>query len=190
MIFRGRITSSGFESGDSMVIGDWIESPLGPFTNIMWSKPDGSRVLLSPSSEHADFVSSLYDFDDVKITDIIVNRNGKKISIETDYLDVSMSWGMTFPLPFPRPLWFISSIENLFGKAIFGSSTYGMARDGSREWYSIRGISRVFHAEANTPDSKFGKFGKTSFSKPFGFSSPPKIPTSIIVNSHIDREKP
>ena len=28
MIFRGRITSSGFESGDSLVIGDWIQSPF------------------------------------------------------------------------------------------------------------------------------------------------------------------
>ena len=189
MIFRGRITSSGFESGDSLVIGDWLESPLGAFTNIMWSKPDGNRVLLSPSPQHADFVSSLYDFDEVLVTDIIVNRKRKTISIKTDHLQVSMSWGVSFPLPIPRPLWFISSIENIFGKIFFGSSTYGIARDGSREWYSIRGISRVFHAVAKTPYSNFGKIGKTSFSKPFGFSSPPKTPTSMKVNSHIDREK-
>lgn len=189
MIFRGRITSSGFESGDSLVIGDWNESPLGAFTNIMWSKPNGRRVLLSPSAEHADFVSSLYDFDEVIVTDIIVNRRRKLISIKTDFLEASISWGVSFPLPIPRPLWFISSVENLFGKTIFGSSTYGIASDGSREWYSIRGISRVSHAEAKTPDSDFGKFGKTSFAKPFGFSSPPKTPTSITVNSHIEREK-
>ena len=96
MIFRGRITSSGFESGDSLVIGDWTESPLGAFTNIMWSKPDGSRVLLSPSPEHADFVSSLYDFDEVVVTEIIVNRNRKTVSIKTDCLQVSMSWGYHF----------------------------------------------------------------------------------------------
>jgi len=190
LIFRGRITSSGFESGDSLIIGDWEESPLGPFTNIMWSKPDGSRVLLSPSSEHADFVSSLYDFDEIKITEFIANRDENRISIETDLLIVSMSWGRKLPLPFPRPLWFISSIENLFGKMIFGSSTYGFARDGSREWYSIRGISRVSHAEANSLGLDFGKIAKTSLSKPFGFSSPPNTPSSIMVNSHIDREKP
>jgi len=189
MIFRGRITSSGFESGDSLVIGDWIESPLGAFTNIMWSKPDGTRVLISPSPDHANFVSSLYDFDEVVVTEIIVKRKMKMVSIKTDYIEASMSWGVLFPLPIPRPLWFISSIENIFGKTFFGSSTYGIARDGSREWYSIRGISRVFNAEAKAPDSDFGKIAKTSFSKPFGFSSPPKTPTSIIVNSYIDREK-
>lgn len=189
MIFHGRITSSGFESGDSLVIGDWFESPLGAFTNIMWSKPDGRRVLLSPSPKHADFVSSLYEFDEVLVTDIIVKRKRKIVSIVTDQLHVSMSWGASLSLPIPRPLWFISTIENFFGKTIFGSSTYGIARDGSREWYSIRGISRVVHAEARTPDSDFGKIGKTSFPEPFGFSSPPSIPTSITVNSHIDREK-
>ena len=100
MIFRGRITSSGFESGDSLVIGDWTESPLGAFTNIMWSKPDGSRAYCLPSNEHADFVSSLYYFDEVVVTEIIVNRNRKTVSIKTDCLQVSMSWGVSFPLPF------------------------------------------------------------------------------------------
>ena len=103
MIFRGRITSSGFESGDSLVIGDWIESPLGSFTNIMWSKPDGRRVLLSPSPEHADFVSSLYYFDEVVVTEIIVNRKRKAVSIKTDYLQASMSWGcLLYTSPSPR----------------------------------------------------------------------------------------
>ena len=31
LIFRGRITSVGFDCGNSIVIGDWKESPLGEF---------------------------------------------------------------------------------------------------------------------------------------------------------------
>ncbi len=57
-IFEGRISSSGFASGDRIVIGDWKKSPLGSFTNVMWAKPDGTRVLLSPSQKHADYVSA------------------------------------------------------------------------------------------------------------------------------------
>ena len=57
-IFAGRITSTGFSSGDRIVIGDWHDSPIGSFTNIMWAKPDGTRVLLSPSEEHAKYVSN------------------------------------------------------------------------------------------------------------------------------------
>ena len=66
-VFKGRITSSGFSSGDRIVIGDWKESKLGSFTNIMWAKKDGTRVLLSPSKEHAELVSSLYNFEEVRI---------------------------------------------------------------------------------------------------------------------------
>ncbi|GIS41883.1 MAG: hypothetical protein Ct9H90mP14_3390 [Methanobacteriota archaeon] len=48
-IFEGRISSSGFASGDRIVIGDWKKSPLGAFTNVMGAQnPDGTRVLLSP----------------------------------------------------------------------------------------------------------------------------------------------
>ena len=55
-IFAGRITSTGFSSGDRIVIGDWRDSPIGSFTNIMWAKPDGTRVLLSPSKEHLSLI--------------------------------------------------------------------------------------------------------------------------------------
>ena len=36
-IFAGRITSTGFSSGDRIVIGDWKDSPIGSFSNIMLS---------------------------------------------------------------------------------------------------------------------------------------------------------
>lgn len=189
MIFKGRITSVGFDSGNSIVIGDWKESPLGTFTNIMWSKPDGTRALLSPSRKHADFVSSLYFFDEVSITNFVVKRQKKCIEISTESLSISVSWGFQFAIPIPRPLWFISSVENFLGKIIFGSPTYGIARDGSKEWYSIRGISRVVSAEARHLEQDMGQTSSTDFPKKFGFSSPPRIPSSIEVNSHIDRDK-
>ena len=78
-IFTGRITSTGFSSGDRIVIGDWHDSPIGSFTNIMWAKPDGTRVLLSPSEKHAKYVSDLYNFESVEITDIVVDRTHRGI---------------------------------------------------------------------------------------------------------------
>ena len=48
-IFKGRVISSGFKTGDMVVIGDWNDSPHGPFTNLMWAKPDGTRVLITPT---------------------------------------------------------------------------------------------------------------------------------------------
>ena len=76
-IFEGRITSAGFDSGHRLVIGDWMKSPLGKFTNVMWARPDGSRVLLSPSIEHANYVSELYNFEEVKIVEMRIKRSRK-----------------------------------------------------------------------------------------------------------------
>ena len=66
------------------------------FTNIMWSKPDGKRVLLSPSQEHADFVSSLYSFDEVSITVFDTTREKRGIKVCTEQLSISVFWGFRF----------------------------------------------------------------------------------------------
>ena len=34
-IFEGRITSSGFQTGDRIVVGSWKLSPFGEFSDIM-----------------------------------------------------------------------------------------------------------------------------------------------------------
>ena len=57
-VFKGRITSSGFESGDRIVVGAWKESPFGEFTDIMWAKKDGTRKLIAPTKEVADYVDA------------------------------------------------------------------------------------------------------------------------------------
>ena len=79
-IFEGRISASAFSSGERIVIGDWQNSPLGKFTNIMWARPDGRRILISPSSKCANYVSKIYSFEEVIITPIKVKRNKNKIS--------------------------------------------------------------------------------------------------------------
>ena len=64
-IFQGRITSSGFQTGDRIVVGAWKSSPFGNFTYIMWAKPDGTRILIAPNQEIADYVTDMYSFDKV-----------------------------------------------------------------------------------------------------------------------------
>ena len=67
-----------------IVIGDWNNSPHGPFTNLMWAKPDGTRVLIAPSSEIGDFVSSLYSFEEVIVSKMKIQRTGKSIGVSCD----------------------------------------------------------------------------------------------------------
>ncbi len=64
---RGTISSAGFADGNRFVVGCWAESPLGPMADVMWGTPDGARVLLAPSAEIAEFVTAIYDFDEVRI---------------------------------------------------------------------------------------------------------------------------
>ena len=163
-IFAGRITSTGFSSGDRIVIGDWHDSPIGSFTNIMWAKPDGSRILLSPSEEHAKYVSELYNFESVEITDIAVDRTRRGISIEGGGLSVDISWGIALPIPIWRPLWFIAT----------------------REWYSIRSISRVLNAEASFDGLELGGSESFTTNACFGFSEPPSMPASVSLKSYIE----
>ena len=185
-IFVGRITSTGFSSGDRIVIGDWRESPIGSFTNIMWARPDGTRILLSPSDEHAKYVSELYNFESVEITDIMVERTRRGISIQAGSLSVDISWGIALPIPIWRPLWFISSIEAFFARLIFGTKTYGRTKNNRREWYSIRSISKVLNAEASFHGQELGGSESFTTNACFGFSEPPSMPASVSLKSYIE----
>ena len=185
-VFTGRITSTGFSTGDRIVIGDWSKSPLGSFTNVMWAKPDGSRVLLSPSQIHADYVSELYNFEDVEVTDISVERKGREVSIEGGGLSVRIAWGLPFPIPFWRPLWFIASFEALFGRILFGTKTHGVTKNGRREWYSVRSLSRILKAEASFEGRDLGEKKEFEIDACFGFSEPPSMPSSVTLKSYIE----
>ena len=185
-IFEGRISSSGFASGDRIVIGDWKKSPLGSFTNVMWAKPDGARVLLSPSQKHADYVSALYNFEEVHIVPIEVIRQSKSIEIKAAPLDIKLHWGMEFGLSIPRPRWFISTVEQWFAKVFFGTSTHGLTCNGLREWYCIYSLSRIKHASAVCDGVDLGNLSNFEINACFGFSEPPKKPSSVRLRSIIE----
>ncbi|MEC9120366.1 MAG: hypothetical protein VYC33_03460 [Candidatus Thermoplasmatota archaeon] len=185
-IFEGRISSSGFASGDRIVIGDWKKSPLGAFTNVMWAKPDGTRVLLSPSQKHADYVSALYNFEEVHITRIEVIRQSNSIEIKAPPLDIKLNWGMEFGLQIPRPRWFISTVEQWFAKIFFGTSTHGLTCNGLREWYCIYSLSKIKHATAVCEGVDLGNPSNFEINACFGFSEPPKKPSSVRLRSIIE----
>lgn len=185
-VFVGRITSTGFSSGDRIVIGDWRDSPLGSFTNLMWAKPDGTRVLLSPTKRHASYVSELYTFEEVQVTEISVERGRRGVSFHGGGLSIKITWGAPFPIPFWRPLWFISSFEAFFGKILFGTITHGITKNGRKEWYSVRSLSRVLKVEASFDGNDLGKKSDFKIDACFGFSEPPSIPASVTLKSYIE----
>ncbi len=186
-MFIGRITSTSFATGDRIVIGDWEESPLGSFTNVMWARKDGKRILISPSKKCAEYVSKIYSFEEVRICPIEVIREDKKLQVKGPNLVLNMEWGRSLMIPIKRPRWFISTIECIVGNLIFGSKTYGKTRDGRKEWYMIKGISKVSKAYGEYNGETFGSMEKNLNPSLFGFSEPPKIPSSVLVNSIIEK---
>ena len=187
--FDGRISSSGFASGDRIVIGDWLNSPLGTFTNVMWAQPDGKRVLLSPSKEHAEYVSQLYNFEEVNVVEVNVARHRRGIDVTAGPLSVSYrsKRGLAFPLP--RPRWFIATVENWFAGVLFGTKTYGLPCNGLREWYCIGGLSSISSAKASQNGVDLGQMKPFEGTACFGFSEPPKKPSSARVRSMIESQK-
>ncbi len=184
-VFKGRVISSGFLTGDMVVIGDWDNSPHGHFTNLMWAKPDGTRVLIAPSQELADFVSSLYSFEEVMVSRLEIKRTDKSIEVSCDLGRVYMEWGITLPLPFYRPRWFIASFEAPFARLLFGTKTHGITMNGRKEWYHVRGLSRMKSVELNLDGRSSNQMTGMAPSACFGFSNPPRMPLSVRVDSHI-----
>ena len=184
-IFQGRITSSGFQTGDRIVVGAWNSSPFGKFTDIMWAKPDGVRVLIAPSQDVADYVTEMYSFDEVLIENIVTNEEGRNLKVECDSMQLDFSWKKGFAIPFKRSLLFIATVELFFAKLIFSTRTYGLTRNNRQEWYAIDRVSNLSSALATINGQNVGEMAPMNEACKFGFSEAPKKPSSCEVRTHI-----
>ncbi len=185
-IFEGRISSCGFSSGDRFVIGDWQKSPYGAFTNIMWAKSDGTRILIAQKQNIAEYVSSIYNFEEIIIEEFIIERKVKGIKIQAGLLEIEMNWNTGIIIPFRRPKWFIATVELFFAKLFFGTKTYGKTKNNLKEWYCINRICKINKAKAIYNNVDLDKMTDFNTNTCFGFSEPPKKPTSVIVRSVIE----
>ena len=66
-VVAGTISSAAFAGGHRFVVGHWPTSPLGPLADVMWTDPDDRRTLVVASPSGAEFIGSIYEFDEVSI---------------------------------------------------------------------------------------------------------------------------
>ena len=184
-IFSGRITSSGFDSGDRIVVGAWKTSKFGEFTDIMWAKPDGTRVLIAPTQEIADYVTDMYTFDEVILENITTTQGGRNLKINCSSMELEFTWNRGFSIPFKRSLFFISTVELFFAKLLFSTRTYGITKNNRKEWYAIDRVSKVVQATAKIKGIDVGSLTPMNEPCKFGFSEAPKKPSSCVVRTHI-----
>jgi hypothetical protein len=177
----GTIASAGFASGDRIVIGHWTDSPLGAFSDVMWARPDGERVLLAPDQPVADFITALYDFDRVEIVPVKAGAGDRWLELEAGPVEVQLKAAAGVRMPVPRPPWVTRFVEAPVARALLGVQVYGTTRGGVREWYRFDEHRRIVTGWATAEGRDLGAIGPVAPPVRFGFSEPPQRPSIVAV---------
>ena len=187
LIFEGDIFSSGFDSNNRIVIGNWKDSPFGKFTDIMWAKPNGERVLIAPNKEISEFITKLYDFDKIIISEFNIEENSNHLIVKANEINCELKWSKGIQIPFNRPLWLISSIEYVFGLIFFKTKTHGITKNKKQEWYAVNRISKLNSIKITINGNDLGDMTKFEPKASFGFSEPIRKPAAISLKTHIEK---
>ena len=179
----GTITSLGFVGGHRFVVGDWASSPVGAFSDVMWARPSGDRVLLAPERA-AEFVTSVYPFDDVRCCVVTVASDSRGVAVDAGGLALRVVLGRV-AAPFPRrPRWVTATVENWVARLLLGVRTYGVSPTGVTEWYRTRSLRFVESAYGSLEGRDLGALCAVERPVGFGFTDPPRRParTSLRVD--------
>jgi hypothetical protein len=178
-----------------MVVGSWLTSPFGQFADVMVEAADGERVLLAPSTEVAEFVSSTYSFDRIEIGRVVASHSSTGFTVSGPGL--SVTGGLGGPAPFdwllrlvPSPIatapsW-LRAIDPVASRLVPGVRTAGSAGNGRREYYGVRRARHVATIEAVFRGVDLGGLAPLDPPVRFGFSSAPSTPQLVSVTTTID----
>ena len=183
---RGSITSVGFASGHRFVIGDWRDSPIGPFTDIMWAQPDGRRILVAEPAAAA-YIVSVYPFPEVRDQAVTAQRDGRSYTVRSGGLKLDMKIGLAaLRLP-PRPRRITATVENWCARKLLGVRTYGTSPTGVVEWYRTRTARRIVAATASLDGADLGALAPLARPLGFGFTDPPRQPSHVRLRVDLQR---
>jgi len=192
--FDGHIAGFGTAEGTRIVVGIWRESPFGDFADVMVERPDGERMLLAPSEEIADFVSSTYSFDSVVVAPVRVRRRGSRVSVDAGPLAARFEVGAVSPLGMllrlvpgslaTRPAW-LRMIDPLAARLVAGARTAGSAGGGRREYYGVTSARRIVAVEARWNETDLGALARLHPPVRFGFGSAPADPHIVRLRTTI-----
>lgn len=198
--FQGHIAGVGTTSGTRLVVGRWHSSPLsadtgGAFADMMVERADGHRILLAPSDEVAEYVSSTYTFDEVRVEPVVVTVDGTVWTVTTPSLRLVLTVGGRLPLgwllravPAPvatSPAWcrLIAPVAPLL---VTGVQTMGTARQGRREYYGATDLRAVTSTAGLLDGQQLGSLAPIDPPCRFGFSSAPPWPSVTTVTTTVE----
>ena len=183
---RGSITSVGFASGDRFVIGDWQQSPIGPFADIMWAQPSGHRILLV-DADAASYVDSVYPFPEIRHQRVTTEHDGRTYLVRSGDLELRLRFGVAVLRLPPRPRWLTATIENRVSRKLLSVDTYGVSPTGVVEWYRTRSARRVVAATASFGGTDLGALASLDRPLGFGFTDPPRLPSHVRLRVDLQR---
>ena len=191
--FDGYIAGLGTSSGTRIVVGHWPVSPYGSFTDVMLERPGGHRILLAPTREIADFVSTTYTFDQVEIVDVLA-RTGRTWQVDAGPLHVEFRPGRRAPLGWllrlvpgvlaAAPRW-VRLIDRPAALLVRGVRTVGSAGNGRLEFYGARDMHAITAATATWDGADLGLLRPVDPPVTFGFGSSPPAPSLVRITTTV-----
>ncbi|MDP9069617.1 MAG: hypothetical protein M3N53_14935 [Actinomycetota bacterium] len=189
---EGHIIGVGFASGDRFVTGLWEDGPLGAMADVMWARPDGTKVLLGSRPEVTSFVGGVYEFDEHHAVEITARLGEHHLEVTAGPLRLEAA--IAKPLKafalrpgFLRrsPLWVRFEdlvMRPLAGRLLGGGAgvrLYGRSPSGVREWYCIDSYRRITHASATLDGRDLGPLAPLDPPTRFGFGEFPPRPAVV-----------
>lgn len=177
---RGVVSSVGFESGDRFVIGHWLSSPIGAFTDLMWASPDGTRHLRVPSARSLAFVSGIYAFDHAAVEPVVATVTPASVEVDAGDVGIQLTGGLARPIPFSGVPGVTRWVQDPIARVTMGVRTYGKSPTGVREWYRAQMYRRVRTASGSVDGRDLGLLApRIDPPVRFGFSEPPRRPSMV-----------
>ena len=195
--FSGAIAGLGTAAGVRVVVGRWQRSPYGGFSDVMLAEPDGTRWLVAPTGEVADYVAATYSFDRVEVGDVTVGVEGTgpwRWRVAAPGLDLWFDVGGRTPLGrllrlVPAGLAtgpaFTLITDPVARTVLRGVRTRGTAGGGRREHYGATDLHRVTRAGGTWQGHDLGDLRAVSPEPGFGFGSTPERPSVTSVTTTV-----
>lgn len=184
--FQGTIAGLGSSSGVRIVVGTWEASPYGAFVDVMLAQADGTRRLLAPTAEVADFVAGTYTFDVVEVVPVVVSRSGQVVSLQAGDLDLSYDLGRRTLLGqglrllpdrvATSPRW-CRVTDPLARVLLRGVRTRGSAAGNRVETYGATDHHAIDAMRGTWRGHDLGALAKVDPEPGFGFGSTPPAPS-------------
>lgn len=195
--YLGHIAGFGTREGTRVVVGRWLESPLGRFADVMVERADGTRLLLAPREDVAELVGETYTFDAIHIVDVHVgaDRVARRWSLAAGPLAAEISIGSRTRLGHllrllptaPAAATVLADLADPIARNLLdGVRTRGSAGGDRREWYTASDQHAIDAVRATWGERSLGGVARIDPPVRFGFSSVPAAPSVTRVRTTIE----